>query len=40
MSLNDISKYIALILRHKPETIGTYMENQSDENRACCYVCE
>jgi len=26
MSLNDISKYIALILRHKPETIGISLD--------------
>lgn len=26
MGLNDISKYIALILRHKPETIGISLD--------------
>ena len=27
MELNDISKFISLILRHKPETIGIIFDN-------------
>ncbi len=32
MSLNDISKYIALILRHKPETIGITLDEHGWAN--------
>nr|WP_297771288.1 RNA 2'-phosphotransferase [uncultured Butyrivibrio sp.] len=32
MSLNDISKYIALILRHKPETIGISLDEHGWAN--------
>ena len=32
MSLNDISKYIALILRHKPEEIGISLDEHGWTN--------
>lgn len=32
MNLNDISKYIALILRHKPETIGISLDEHGWAN--------
>lgn len=36
MGLNERSKFIALILRHKPETIGiTLDENFSKTNQLC-----